>query len=1304
MPKQVLNINNFSGGINKSKNPRDLELQESVTSTDLMSYNEGVLTSKGALARPDSIALQSGGYGNDYIKEGIKNFYYVNPEIGFRKFHYIKNTNASSKIYTGNPDGTYHGFEVGTRLLILRGESGNSGGATPQQGKIILVEAVSEDGTTFTGDVGFNDNDIFLAATDATYNANSKLLCDPLGGHLNNRYVFIATEYGKFGFFKLGENKTWFGGVNPVHMTGAGATGNTSDGVNGWYFDTEYLWNFWQHSGFSLEEKDISKTKVFDAFYENGVFRTLVDAPKSWHYGYCKRPVGLYAIPTDRVLFDSTTGAYINTGWYSLTTHCLSPQEYHNYSGGATWTNSMTLSSQNFNYKGAGRVIYNNSTTISAFNSAIAHNPGDNYATNLPSQFSIAVGHAANAASGDWQFKSGSEHASIGLGVSLLYDNVDPTLAQESLISQLTLADDSINISMTGDSAENDKALYLYVKVSRGQNLSANSNLIREHELASNTSFTGQVSTAERRGGEQNSWRTHNLRSLNPRNVGANIWLTHNADGPLDDPLLLATLNYYSDDDNYGSSVSHDSIKPESNWASTGDNSYYSILFKGIPSVPVLTYKLKNGYKHNENIHAWYKTYAIVNRRLYAGNVSYFGTRSPGNTDEPLHFPDRILRSPVNKFDILPESSYLDIISQDGQDIVKLSSLNQKLLVFKHDDLFVIDASGEFEYLEATHKGVGIINPNAVCETPNAIYWVNSQGIYGYNGQEQPQNLIRDKIPSSEFLSEIWTNSSHLEYEPQDNMLFLFTHWQGEGDALVGDENASGLITINLNTGAIFYKNRPCEDMMHFYSSGGIIDNKLYISGCQNSNGETFSHQTKTAQVQGVNAQGVFIFTINNTSHPQQLGGTNNKYLLINKGGSWANVNSVAFTETAYTAEGGLTQVEVASNAFVNEFLTKTNGAGSNLSDEFEFSIAVQEGGSSGGEYFYAVQIKAKNPGTAYNLAAVSNPDSVTEYGNTFAAFAETTSDSEINTIGDINDFGIGIIQAGTNATYPAWYISADREGNRQAGISYTFQILYGDNDGLDAEERKIITANYNTSTDPGSHYYGYNNPETSVAATTTTYTSDCTANDGNNNVNLVKNLREFLLSNYAKDQYGNNFDIGEHFTFGSYAAGDSTVEDNYFDITLKDSSNLIDYSDLSVSCTTSDGTGSGIYTWNPSKETNDNKPKFETKDFDFEQPNVRKKIYKVYITYKLISTIGSNNQIYVQYANDLGNSFSAATVTSTSNAYLPTSTPWRREEIKFGSGTNNVYSIRLRFKTDTPIDLFEINDITFIYRTKNAK
>ena len=127
----------------------------------------------------------------------------------------------------------------------------------------------------------------------------------------------------------------------------------------------------------------------------------------------------------------------------------------------------------------------------------------------------------------------------------------------------------------------------------------------------------------------------------------------------------------------------------------------------------------------------------------------------------------------------------------------------------------------------------------------------------------------------------------------------------------------------------------------------------------------------------------------------------------------------------------------------------------------------------------------------------------------------------------------------------------------------------------------------------------------------------------------------------------------------------------------------------------------------------------FSTKDFTFGDVSIRKKIYKVYITYKT----NSNSKIIVQTSINSANSFSDTfndgkckfqgtstacydTTTVPSNGLLSTSDIWKTAEMFFTtpSNFNKIYSLQLRlYSANTPSD-FEINDISIVYRVKSVK
>lgn len=134
----------------------------------------------------------------------------------------------------------------------------------------------------------------------------------------------------------------------------------------------------------------------------------------------------------------------------------------------------------------------------------------------------------------------------------------------------------------------------------------------------------------------------------------------------------------------------------------------------------------------------------------------------------------------------------------------------------------------------------------------------------------------------------------------------------------------------------------------------------------------------------------------------------------------------------------------------------------------------------------------------------------------------------------------------------------------------------------------------------------------------------------------------------------------------------------------------------------------STIATFNPNSIPSNNFV-YTTKDIDFAQPSVRKKIYKVYITYK---SSGTTN-VLVKYDTNGHTDFNllfANGTNFTSNELVydsGNSNKWITAELKpnTSSEANNVNSFALQFTTDSSVPpTFQINDITIVYRIKNVK
>jgi len=121
-----------------------------------------------------------------------------------------------------------------------------------------------------------------------------------------------------------------------------------------------------------------------------------------------------------------------------------------------------------------------------------------------------------------------------------------------------------------------------------------------------------------------------------------------------------------------------------------------------------------------------------------------------------------------------------------------------------------------------------------------------------------------------------------------------------------------------------------------------------------------------------------------------------------------------------------------------------------------------------------------------------------------------------------------------------------------------------------------------------------------------------------------------------------------------------------------------------------------------------------KTKDIDFGEPAVRKKIYKVYITYR-----GNATNVQVHYGvNGLAPTLTFNTInsdgSSTGSGSLAKCMPvnadvddWLKAELKPSASINNINSFRLKLSGDGSNAIaadFEINDISIVYRGKNVK
>jgi len=134
----------------------------------------------------------------------------------------------------------------------------------------------------------------------------------------------------------------------------------------------------------------------------------------------------------------------------------------------------------------------------------------------------------------------------------------------------------------------------------------------------------------------------------------------------------------------------------------------------------------------------------------------------------------------------------------------------------------------------------------------------------------------------------------------------------------------------------------------------------------------------------------------------------------------------------------------------------------------------------------------------------------------------------------------------------------------------------------------------------------------------------------------------------------------------------------------------------------------SSIVTWNPSSAVA-NSFLYTTKDIDFGEPGVRKKIYKVYVTYQ---SGGAATNVVVDYDVNGGTTFpyDFQDGTNFASTELSSASGWQQAVLKpdNSSEANNIYSFQLRFQANASDPNtaagFEINDISIVYRMKSIR
>lgn len=217
---------------------------------------------------------------------------------------------------------------------------------------------------------------------------------------------------------------------------------------------------------------------------------------------------------------------------------------------------------------------------------------------------------------------------------------------------------------------------------------------------------------------------------------------------------------------------------------------FYTASFDSITR-NIETYDILNGFSAEEvsidlaSAGEGYKTSVIANRRGWAANVKFI----PKDGSSPVQMRDRIMYTPIGKFDTYPRSNYIDIITGDAEEFVALVPFADSLLAFKESTLYILNIAspspGNWRK-GPVKKFMGIPNRGAYAITDFGVVWANEYGCFIYDGKSI-QNITRNRINDATWET-FMEASSLIGYDPKKYQVVILGNSNGSaGNGYVYD-------------------------------------------------------------------------------------------------------------------------------------------------------------------------------------------------------------------------------------------------------------------------------------------------------------------------------------------------------------------------------------------------------------------------------------------------------------------------------------------------------------------------------------
>ena len=398
-------------------------------------------------------------------------------------------------------------------------------------------------------------------------------------------------------------------------------------------------------------------------------------------------------------------------------------------------------------------------------------------------------------------------------------------------------------------------------------------------------------------------------------------------------------------------------------WANTSSNvsgtAANNINYLNTTSYPLKapnpeTFQTINGYSSQQpstsmgSTGVGAKSAVVANQRTFLGSV-YHKDESGSRV---IH-TDRILFSPVGKYDVFPSNHYIDVGLGDGDDIVNIIETSDRLLVFKKKKLYVVNIGAGSDagwFVEGEYAYKGIANKAAAFKTDMGCVWANTNGCYVFDGRQVTD--LTEKLDDDTWSTFIGTaNNTVVGYVPKKNQIIVVSDATHVGNVLSCTASVNGATSNspNLTVDGISANGHLEPGMVVTDTSGSELSGTVTIASV------TSQTQIVLSTSQSLSNDYGLTFTQNNGSEV---------YIYDIRTRSWVRNNSLF----GQGANKGMTNFIIYNNDLLygvettatNSAINKINTA--SFPQEFEFVTRDEDFGQpSLKKKFYKIYVNYRN-------------------------------------------------------------------------------------------------------------------------------------------------------------------------------------------------------------------------------------------------------------------------------------------------------------------------------------------------------